>query len=165
MNWLFGHGQENPFAHGECRNGYFYPYTTQGGSMATEAEKIEHQWRASGWSPAMNESDRVLLMLAAKAAGIKLACPQDYDDRFRNVTSMGSEGNLLAAPVWDPLANDGDAFRLAVALGFDLSLWGTDIFVRKDGICRAQEFSRPDRCAATRRAVTRAAAEIWKAMP
>ena len=82
MNWLFGQ-LRNPFAHGEWRNGYFYPYATQCGTMATEAEKIEHQWRASGWRSSINESDRDLLTLAAKAAGIKLARPQDYDDRFQ----------------------------------------------------------------------------------
>lgn len=60
---------------------------------------------------------------------------------------------------WDPLNDDGDAFRLATALELDLNLGqcGTIIY-RKKGP-NVEEYS-DDYMAAARRAIVRAAAEL-----
>ena len=64
----------------------------------------------------------------------------------------------------NPLNDDALALRLAVTLGMDLSLWGTDVFAKKGSKALGQVFSGDDRHAATRRAIVRAAAEIGKEM-
>lgn len=92
-------------------------------------------------------TDRELLELAAKAAGIevirsRLEDPLNMDmlvnDSFRNIAQV--------AGAWNPLTDDGDALRLAVKLGLQY------------GIIKI------DDCKATRRAIVRAAAEIGRAM-
>ena len=80
---------------------------------------------------------------------------------------------------WNPLTDDGDALRLAVRLRLVVHVWDndTEISVAKtlpDGedpdpaygewICESYD-SNNDPYAATRRAITRAAAEIGKAIP
>ena len=71
---------------------------------------------------------------------------------------------------WNPLDDDGDAFRLMVKLGIDIE-WRSDGRVaayrhaNANGHCfTAFESSREDRASATRLAITRAAAEIGKRM-
>jgi hypothetical protein len=60
--------------------------------------------------------DDKLIQLAAKAAGIVLA-------HGRNVTDVHpSSVHYLGAPYWEPLTDDGDALRLAHALGMQLNL-------------------------------------------
>ena len=124
-------------------------------------------------------SDRELLELAAKAAGVFLT-PQTMAEVFPGFewnegdwtifTDHGAEGTVAwkgedgkpagtARKHWNPLTDDGDALRLAVKLSiFDstafhhykaLSLFGTP---------------EHDPYAATRRAIVRAAAEIGRAM-
>ncbi len=56
-------------------------------------------------------SDRKLLEAAAKAAGY---VPQWLDDETLFVFGVQDE--------WNPLKNDGDAFRLAVQLGLSIEL-------------------------------------------
>jgi len=92
-------------------------------------------------------SDRELLELAAKAAGIE--------------GEWSSSGLWHRHALWNPLTDDGDALRLAVKLNMTLAV----------GIARsdAGEFTEFDMCdtdpdAATRRAITRAAAEIGRNM-
>lgn len=92
-------------------------------------------------------TDRELLELAAKAAGIE------------HVTPMMVEWGK-----WNPLDDDGDALRLAVRVfltvgvehGFTevLTLNGREI----------TESHNDDALSATRRAIVRAAAEIGRAM-
>ena len=48
-------------------------------------------------------TDKELLELAAKAAGLEVVTP-----------------TMLAHGQWNPLTDDGDAFRLAAAMGFSL---------------------------------------------
>ena len=91
-------------------------------------------------------SDRELLELAAKAAGIA-----DGDVFW----------GMKHKKEWQPLTDDGDALRLAVKLGIDIEFEGENI-VFADG--NYSEFLPPDPVAATRRAIVRAAAEIGKAM-
>lgn len=109
-------------------------------------------------------TDRELLELAAKAAGI--------DTSENPVFDYGVDWGGKAG-IWNPLTYDGDALRLAVKLGLDLMIWEDYVTV-----CAAYA-SRPtplvlahavdphgiDPCSATRRAIVRAAAEIGRAMP
>ena len=104
-------------------------------------------------------SDRELLELAAKAAGM----PKHLD-------GMGFE--MAHHPKWNPLTDDGDALRLAVRLRIQVTpgTYNKDEFSAYNGErhAEAHEWYAPgvqDECAATRRAITRAAAEIGKGMP
>jgi hypothetical protein len=112
------------------------------------------------------QTERDLLRLAAKAAGIKLVF-----DRYgspRDCTGMWPEMNLLSAKFWNPLTDDGDALRLAVKLQMKVEGWFNGELECARADCKAALVSEPhngDPYAATRRAITCAAAEIGKAMP
>ncbi|CBJ38277.1 conserved protein of unknown function [Ralstonia solanacearum CMR15] len=120
-------------------------------------------------------SDRELLELAAKAAGLDVEFP-DADtadwlvcndhakahDQWLICNSLDEEGDVIGW--WNPLKDDGDALRLAVKLGMRLCIdkragfsWikGVEGSVPHDGNANA----------ATRRAIVRAAAEIARAQP
>lgn len=102
-------------------------------------------------------TDRKLLEMAAKAAGIEVWT--DVDGNL--YTSMQ---DLLETP-WNPLTNDGDALRLAVRLSIPISpeeVNGT-IWICKGGI-QVFESLGINPMSATRRAIVRAAAEIGKNM-
>ena len=101
-------------------------------------------------------SDRELLELAAKAAGIEVFWLAGW--------------NLLVLKrnkqAWNPLTDDGDALRLAVKLRIEVEPW-----IHGDSACARAAVREvlvdephygddPER--ATRRAIVRAAAEIGK---
>ena len=103
-------------------------------------------------------TDGELLEQAAKAIGLKYIKPAEgYGGEFgliAGIETLRSATDRCGATTWNPLADDGDALRLAVKLG---------MFMRsivKD-IPRSEYDADP--YAATRRAITRAAAEIGKA--
>ena len=93
-------------------------------------------------------SDRELLELAAKAAGIDVRWYQG--DCLR----VADKCNGFAGK-WNPLTDDGDALRLAVKLGDRDGQVTFLIDTKHDG----------DPYAATRRAIVRAAAEIGRQTP
>jgi hypothetical protein len=99
-------------------------------------------------------SDRELLELAAKAAGIEVHTIEDAD-------------GVVHWDGWNPLTDDGDALRLAVRLGLDVfsrpARWAECGRIGTAG-CRENYSGSTDPQAATRRAITRAAAEIGKGM-
>lgn len=100
-------------------------------------------------------TDRELIELAARAAGIELC-----------IWGTKGEENIAIMPSgrpWNPLADDGDAFRLAVKLQLIVRCYANVVIVDGDGISVMESYS-DDPYAATRRAITRAAAEIGKAM-
>ena len=117
-------------------------------------------------------TDRELLELAAKAAGI---------EGFRYVNKEPIQGDYrtglwsdLYEDCWNPLTDDGDALRLAVKLGFTV---GPHFGATYAGVApcpddfedgkfpiRIAQMHNDDPYAATRRAITRAAAEIGKGM-
>jgi hypothetical protein len=94
-------------------------------------------------------TDRELLELAAKAAGLEVVTP-----------------TMLKYGQWNPLTDDGDALRLAVKLRMNVFHAGIRVFaLDEEGNIEEAEGHELDPYAATRRAITRAAAEIGKAMP
>lgn len=99
-------------------------------------------------------TDRELLELAAKAAGIKTSLHKETD-------SLWVDGPR----VWNPLTDSGDAFRLAVKFQFkfEIDMVRSKIAIRHSDIKILEDYdSDPSR--ATRRAIVRAAAEIGKGM-
>ena len=109
-------------------------------------------------------TDRELLELAAKAAGIELRWYPDgtaySDSRCKGYWD-----------VWNPLTDDGDALRLAVYLCLAVRLLEKCVFVESNpdtllGFSSVSEMEMyaGDPYAATRLAVVRAAAEIGKGM-
>ena len=113
------------------------------------------------------KTDRELLELAAKAAGLQVdehslsAVWREY----RKVALLNSQGGHT---LWNPLTDDGDEARLEAALG--LNVWWlpgqVSVFTRGDRGC-SEPFSdhNGDKQAARCRAGVRAAAAIGEAMP
>ncbi|EPD8436091.1 TPA: hypothetical protein ACSQFI_003579 [Pseudomonas aeruginosa] len=102
-------------------------------------------------------NDRELLELAARAAGIDPVLAEPIN------LSTGVEY------YWNPRDDDGDALRLAVKLRLDITFYNGFQEVAAepsngDGMNPSQEVFIEDPYAATRRAITRAAAEIGKSM-
>ena len=111
-------------------------------------------------------TDKELLELAAKAAGIELLC-EEFKEGFKEGFIYYYYKIADDTQGWNPLNNDGDALRLAVKLGLVV-----DTFVETDGgyaiASTAEIFDEEplgnDPYAATRRAIVRAAAEIGRGM-
>ena len=101
-------------------------------------------------------TDRELLELAAKAAGI------EYDFICPTGAHCGDVSTMQDF-FWNPLTDDGDALRLAVKLGIVVSAGSKEnkfVCANPDSKAQILEERRPDPFAATRRAIVRAAAEI-----
>lgn len=99
-------------------------------------------------------NDRELLELAAKAAGIEI-------EPHPNRGIVSSLQFIAEGKSWNPLADDGDAFRLAVRLGIPIH---PNMRSNTAGACTQrynfEERHNGDAFAATRRAIVRAAAKI-----
>ena len=118
-------------------------------------------------------SDRELLALAAKAAGLQL-CGYSWigenegDDECEVLESafvkLHPEQEL--ASKWNPLTDDGDALRLAVKMGIYVHCRAGGMVTSAigDGDEWVIENWSNDPTSATRRAITRAAAAIGEAM-
>ena len=110
-----------------------------------------------------DDTDRELLELAAKACKLP-------ECGWMGPAFMYVKDNTFAD--WNPLEDDGDALRLAVKLDMLIAIHGESNYVRVyagsgagvDDFYGTAAFEN-DPCAATRRAIVRAAAEIGKAMP
>lgn len=104
-------------------------------------------------------TDKELLEVAAKAAGFELT--QWPDEDFVRAVLPGNW-----CPKWNPLGNDGDALRLAVKLGikfrYNAALGQAFAWIGPDEIEVRENIEDCHRseCAATRRAIVRAAAKI-----
>lgn len=103
-------------------------------------------------------TDRELLELAAKAAGIEVG--QDSHIPSGGIWLSELDGDKP----WSPLTNDGDALRLAVKLHMQVSITTES--------CRAETLpvlgvrvNDNDEFAATRRAIVMAAANAWADRP
>ena len=101
------------------------------------------------------KTDRELLEVAAKAAGIAVD------------GGAGERGglHLSAGGFWNPLTDDGDAFRLSVQLDIQPAFFSNVVFVGVVGLMMpiAKEEIGDDKCAATRRAIVKAAAAMQEA--
>jgi hypothetical protein len=103
------------------------------------------------------QTDRELLELAARAAGYEIE--ERHFGAGRYALRLSTDPNWVE---WNPLTDDGDAFRLAVKLGIDIAWGSNSVFAAvavKNMEGAAAEFL-DDPYAATRRAVVRAAAAI-----
>lgn len=127
-------------------------------------------------------TDKELLDLAAKAVGLTPAADSDQewvDDGQGGVTGQfewkDAEGGELLYH-WNPLTDDGDALRLAVALHIGIRSNGPNHWQNADetiaiwddheGVPRQlRQAHDGDPRAATRTAVVRAAAAIGEQMP
>ncbi len=121
-------------------------------------------------------TDGELLEKAAKSIGLEYVKPAaGYGGEFgliAGVKTLRSMEDWRGATTWNPLADDGDALRLAVKLGLDVCI---DTKLEPEPITYvvgfAEHTSRTfeaavhhgDPYVATRRAITSAAAEIGKA--
>jgi hypothetical protein len=101
------------------------------------------------------KTDRELLELAAKAAGN----PQGTSRAYGSQGGLRMENGLY----WNPLTDDGDAFRLAVKLELQLDLRHSRNTVLVYGSARIEEGAK-EPYAATRRAIVRAAAAMQEAL-
>lgn len=115
-------------------------------------------------------SDNELLKLAAKAAGIAV--------ELRYPVNCFCHADSPYNVAWNPLTDDGDAIRLAASLNlcvcftlaeanptFGTAMVGYYPWENKVPIAAERYSEPPEKLAATRRAIVRAAAEIGKAMP
>jgi hypothetical protein len=120
-------------------------------------------------------TDRELLELAAKAAGLTID-KSPYNGGGTSNDGFDILGNAVLdwfnGTKWNPLTDDGDALRLAVRLRINIEhaetlgrkSHGVNCWPVGRGDCGHMENDLRDYGAATRRAITRAAAEIGRAM-
>lgn len=107
-------------------------------------------------------TDRELLELAAKAAGMRLGGWEPCPGGFFTYSHRGSDERKT----WLPLTDDGEALRLAVKLRLWVHVDDYGGSARRPGDtwlgCEAHKYGGIE--AATRRAIVRAAAEIGAKM-
>ena len=112
------------------------------------------------------KTDRELLELAAKAAGLKVfwgwpsSTYQKHDRLYRSIPDL----IMYDAPEWNPLTDDGDALMLAVKLGMLVDVTAFSVTAIVNGAISAKEKHNGDPYSSTRRAIVRAAAAIGEGM-
>ena len=118
--------------------------------------------------------DRELLELAAKAAGIEgewRELRSGSRDHFNQIRYKRRNAFLAKGIVFDPLADDGDAFRLAAYLRLEVIPGkhagdGCSVNSRRHEIPGVTVFrDSKDMAEQMRRAIVMAAAEIGKSIP
>jgi hypothetical protein len=110
-------------------------------------------------------TDREMLELAAKAGGY--ARHEYVENSARDGRVVTGHYDSLLEVCINPLDDDGDALRLAVKLGIALDRTVNRCWAFAAGSALLgvhEELYRDDPYAATRRAITRAAAEIGRQM-
>lgn len=109
--------------------------------------------------------NKELLKLAAKAAGYEVSeMNPGVNWYFEIIKDNGKFVYGHHKKPWNPLADDGDALRLAVKLLCEIDMEEGCIAVRHSAGVKILEAFNHDPCKATRRAIVRAAAEIGKRM-
>ena len=99
--------------------------------------------------------DKELILLAAKAVGLDAL---GWWDDTAGCLKYPHRSDLTDSHLWNPLADDGDALRLAVRLNIYVWCIGdTDTSIADDV---SEKHIGQDRYQATRRAIVRAAAEV-----
>jgi hypothetical protein len=112
------------------------------------------------------ENDRELLEAAAKAAGIEAHWGHGWQSDMMFTRCVDLTG-VATGREWNPLKDDGDALRLAVKLGIQITqeIPASSRFVPKATAYYREHFSETygsNPFSATRRAIVRAAANIGK---
>jgi hypothetical protein len=108
-------------------------------------------------------TDKELLELAAKAAGY---VSHGYGELCGGSPSLYLQEADFTG-IWSPLTDDGDALRLAVKLGLFIQINSGSATAwkwRGENWYEQASDNADDMSATTRRAITRAAAEIGKEM-
>jgi hypothetical protein len=108
-------------------------------------------------------TDRELLELAAKAAGLKYWIRSDGMGGGICLGENNPYGNN-ECQLWNPLTDDGDALRLAVKLGLTSIIDSEYFFETEIDGMDIREPHGLDPYSATRRAIVRASAEIGRAL-
>lgn len=115
-------------------------------------------------------TDREMLEMAAKAAGYKVRWHEKWqcyvhEEPFNTDNPPTPAGQRQ---IWVPLSDAGDALRLAVTLRLKIESWVDGLsacaIASFDGMAVYERHYGDDPERATRRAIVRVAAEIWKAM-
>lgn len=114
-------------------------------------------------------TDRELLELAARAAGVKVPEQGPWsgvDPMFGGVYTLNMDGTKFESK-WNPLTDDGEALRLAVKLQISVTqniirVEASTIQLTLDRVFIHEDTLNQDANIATRRAIVRAAAEIGK---
>jgi hypothetical protein len=101
-------------------------------------------------------TDKELLELAAKAAGITVL-DHEYEDCSGFTYRLSEHQKPIDS--FNPLNDDGDAFRLAVKLELYIFIDDNKTHVDSHDMTVLERF-KDCPCSATRRAIVRAAAEI-----
>jgi len=109
-------------------------------------------------------TDRELLVLAAKAAGVPGHFFENHPEDGAPTYSCGI-GFPARLTIWNSLTNKGDAMGLQVSLMLDVRHTSDEVAVRALFDEWMTEPVCGDRLQATCRATTRAAAAIGKVMP
>ena len=109
-------------------------------------------------------TDRELLELAAKAAGIEVWPGAGFQAHVLFTRpDLADPSGKVTGVAWNPLQDDGQALRLAVSLGIDMYFWVSGVEAQHSDIPQQPiQHYKGDRAAATRRAVTLVAADIGK---
>ena len=121
-------------------------------------------------APAAVPTDRELLELAAKAAGIVVDRKwQAQRDSICN-PETASLWVVDGSTAWNPLTDDGDALRLAVGLDIIYGRYANTYWARRDSDDKVfresgERNGTQNPHAATRRAIVRAAAAIGATLP
>ena len=109
-------------------------------------------------------TDRELLEMAAKAAGYTTAHKWNAERMHLDppvIALVAHEDGELVSTGWDPLANDGDALRLAVRLGIHITNSQSDAWATTLDVTAIEPLTN-DPYTATCRAIVRAAANLGK---
>jgi hypothetical protein len=113
----------------------------------------------------MNQEDRELLELAAKAGEID----RGSERTECALSTTEANGRHRYLPRWNPLEDDGDALRLAVKLNMEVRIENglavVLVLIKNIGhTFRFEEYSEATPNTAARRAIVRAAAGVGKTM-
>lgn len=104
------------------------------------------------------DDDKNLLLSAANAAGI------EYEFVMLGSTLSGGVVLKDRAGYWNPLADDGDALRLAVQLNLEVRIGHARPYGKEVQWSWVSEAVEPNDAASTRRAIVRAAAKLGPAV-
>jgi len=109
-------------------------------------------------------TDKELLELAAKAAGLELdEVHLAYLENEQTFIRHEPDSDGISGE-WNPLTDDGDALRLAVNLRMKVDFNKTRVYAQVPNVTNLIDKYNNDKFKAARQAITECAAEIGKGM-